>query len=175
MKLSININLKFLPMKNSNCIICGNEFKKPREGKLFCSEKCKQIHRRRKDDPESLTHEIIEEFKEAGKLEHLDIEFLEKIYLLKKKPIWRIDINEHKAFCVKYKNFNLIDYALIRKNLTGSVTLEQINEYFELISGGFNYSSDSNYNEEKYNGFVALITAGLVEFYYGEERKSGNK
>ena len=171
MKPNIIISItKIKTMKNSKCIVCGNDFE-PRKGKLFCTDKCKQAYYRNQNDPESLTHEIIEEFKEAGKLEHLDIEFLEKIYLLKNKPIWRIDINEHKAFCEKYKSFNLIDYALIRKNLTGSVTLEQINEYFELISGGFNYSSDSNYNEEKYNGFVALITAGLVEFYYGDEYK----
>ena len=28
-------------MRNSACIICGKEFE-PREGKLYCSDKCKQ-------------------------------------------------------------------------------------------------------------------------------------
>ncbi len=155
-------------MKNQKCTVCGQEFP-PRKGKLFCSDKCKQFHYRSKDDPESLTHKIVEEFKEAGQLDKLDIELLKKIYLLEKKPIWRIDINEYKAYCKKYSEDNLIDYAFIRKNLTGIVTLEQINEYIDLISPRFNTEYFGNPNESDQNEFNSLVTAGLVEFYYGDE------
>jgi len=156
-------------MKNQKCIVCGTEFT-PRRGKLFCTDKCKQLHYRSQDDPESLTYKIIEDFKEAGKLEKLDIDLLKKIYLLEKKPIWEIDVNEYKAFCLKYEECNICDYALKRKNLTGLVTLEQIKEYFDLFkdSGG----SDYPFDEKEYNEFIALITSGLVEFYYGDNYKT---
>ena len=41
-------------MKNDTCIICGNKFEYPREGKLYCSDSCKSsayINRKKEDKP----------------------------------------------------------------------------------------------------------------------------
>lgn len=161
-------------MKNSKCIVCGTEFP-PRKGKLFCSDSCKQKHYRMKDDPATVTHRIIEEFKEAGKLEKLDIDLLKTVYLLEKKPLWRIDINEYKAYCEKYGIFDISYYCLWRKNLTGEIKLEEIKEYIELMDesskDAFSMSTEV---EKEYYSFIALIFAGLVEFYYGDKYKPGN-
>jgi len=103
-------------------------------------------------------------------LEKLDIELLKKIYLLEKKPIWKIDVNEYKAFCLKFGEYNICDYALRRKNLAGLVTPEQIKEYFDLFKDGDAF--DYHFFKKEYNEFIALITSGLVEFYYGDNYKT---
>jgi len=103
-------------------------------------------------------------------LEKLDIELLKKIYLLEKKPIWKIDVNEYKAFCLKFGEYNICDYALRRKNLAGLVTPEQIKEYFDLFKDGDAF--DYHFFEKEYDEFIALITSGLVEFYYGDKYKT---
>jgi len=159
-------------MKNQECIVCGKEFP-PRKGKLFCSDKCKQLHYRSKDDPELISNKIVEKFKQTGQLDKLDVGFLKKIFLLEKKPLFRIDLNEYKAYCEKYGKIELDEYVIRRKNLTGVVSLEQIEEYIKLSNDSnafcINYCDETRY---EWNQNLALIASGLIEFYYGDQYKN---
>ena len=159
-------------MKNSCCTICGNEFE-PREGKLYCSDKCKQYaysSKKNNSTPNTKDKEIIpvKEF----------------------KPRYKIDYNEYKKFkqmlvnndkTKEAKYINIYFYAFYRKNLSGLPDIEFIYDYildaysrdFETIEYITNKESNS-YDplfyesyiktfKDRYDKFMGLYYDGEVE------------
>jgi hypothetical protein len=162
-------------MRNSICVICGQEFE-PREGKLYCSDKCKQYaYTSKKNKNESITQE---EEKKPEPVKEI-------------KPKYRFDYNEYNEFLKMMdskgngeikKCYSLTVYSFYRKNLSGISNIEFIYNYIMdmydsdfhflwwLITGDDDYSDEfyTKYikiRREKYEHFTALFHSGEVEFY----------
>jgi hypothetical protein len=101
-------------MRNRTCIICSNEFA-PREGKLYCSNACKQKgHTDKKHEATEIANmQREQEEKKAGK------KFV-------------IYFTEYQEYNKKYpdtflKEFTL--YCFFRKNWTGTFDKEKFRQY----------------------------------------------
>lgn len=106
---SVNLsNLKSnISVNNSTCIVCNNQFSKPRNGKLYCSNRCKQIGYNRKQrlipgsDQNSLSNnqETIElSTKEYTSFLKLNTKHLRLKELARRK---RISLEEEKRIDIK--------------------------------------------------------------------------
>ena len=117
-------------MKNSSCVICGKEFE-PREGKLYCSDKCKQYaYASKKNNSTPNTKEI------------------ETIPVKEIKPKYSINYNEYLEVKKMLEENNrpntakMIDicfYSFFRKNITGT---PGINFIFNYICDMYSINSD---------------------------------
>jgi hypothetical protein len=162
-------------MRNSSCIICGQDFE-PREGKLYCSDKCKQYaYTSKKNKVETIPKE--EETKPDPVPEI-------KIY-------YRIDLCEYRNVIGKCEAegkkwakdfFNIISYSFFRKNLSGISDIDFIIDYLDNISDVyrdfFYLQTDPNYDigieyyekkikflEEEFREFEVLYHSGGVQIY----------
>jgi hypothetical protein len=98
-------------MRNSICVICLNEFK-PREGKLYCSNACKQKGYLDKKRPKI---EVIKK--------DVDLNNIKKKYI--------IYFNEFKEYKLAFPNDidSFMLYCFFRKNLIGITDIKQVYDY----------------------------------------------
>ena len=100
-------------MRNSTCVICFKEFE-PREGKLYCSNACKQKgYADKKANSNAMNEKKEEQTKQEKKLQFYFAEYQEYI---KKYPE---SIHSFLLFC------------FFRKNFVGAFNAEQFNEYIK--------------------------------------------
>lgn len=104
-------------MRNNTCIICNIEFE-PREGKLYCSNSCKQ--KAFTDKKGQLGIAMVREQEKEATRKKMNLNFLEYQQYLKKYP------NGLDTFQM---------YCFFRKNLAGNPTIEQINSYIKSFTG----------------------------------------
>jgi hypothetical protein len=100
-------------MRNTTCIICLQEFK-PREGKLYCSNACKQ--KGYSDKKHQTTNTIINE---------IDLNNIKKKYI--------IYFPEFQEYQETYPNDidSFIFYCFFRKNLIGVSDVKQVYDYID--------------------------------------------
>ncbi|MBA7580153.1 hypothetical protein ES708_22044 [subsurface metagenome] len=149
-------------MKNDTCVICGKQFDKPRAGKLYCSDKCKQaafdmkIHSTGKP-------EIIKE---------------EPTHNVKLDRLYQFNLFEFEQVKEKFK-IEADIYWFLRKNLSGPVDLDQIISHVRNFTCGENgqYFYE-NYQKlghplcKSFDDFVSVLHGPGVQFYYDENLNS---
>lgn len=153
-------------MKNSKCVVCGTEFE-PREGKLYCSEKCTQYaYRQKKKDQEPEEPEAVQSL------------------TVKNDVLYSFDGREYNKVKEKFKNFkpkSIVEYAFFRRNLTGIPDFDFIAEYIDSFFP-FPGKVDANnpfYDEEhtmykSYQEFEKLYFEGRIHINFNAELSEEN-
>lgn len=104
-------------MRNNTCVICGSEFE-PREGKLYCSNACKQ--KGYSDKKQQIgEHEEKEQEIRATR---------------KQFQFYYLEFEEYRSKFPKGVS-TFILYCFFRKNLTGVTAIQQVNNYIESFNG----------------------------------------
>lgn len=133
-------------MKNTTCIICSNEFTKPRAGKLYCSAACKQ-------------QGYLKSIEQLSSLQEQEVKKTEAKYL--------VHHHEFMEFKKTYPNTILDEftmYVFFRKQLTGIVTPDKFVDYladfgsqywedFKGVDENNYYTHRTSPEREKYNEF----------------------
>jgi hypothetical protein len=137
-------------MRNSTCVICSKEFA-PREGKLYCSNACKQ--------------KAYADKKNVAIVSDTDKEQEEK-----KKKQFTIYFPEYQEYSKKYPNNKLIEFPLFcffRKNWIGEFDLIKFREYMKSYDSNFWEDFYDSWNEgkisparKKYNQFQEQFFGG---------------
>jgi len=147
-------------MRNTTCIICLNEFK-PREGKLYCSNACKQKSYSDKHHSE------------------IKIEEKEKLQNSIKKQL-EFSFTEFIEYTKKYddgiKDFKF--YCFFRKNILGTPSIEEIYSYIDNFDWDWwnDFQNDeSSIARKKYNEFVAKFFSDDVSIYFSNNITENNK
>jgi len=153
-------------MKNDTCVICGKQFDKPRAGKLYCSNKCKQAAFDMKKHSIRKTEVVKEEPNHNVKLDRLYHFNLYEFKQVKEKSgiEWEPEV-----------------YWFLRKNLSGLVDLDQIISHIQSFtccdSCGDCFFYDNYRNPghplcKSFNDFVLVLHGSGVQFYYDENLNS---
>ena len=108
-------------MKNDTCIICGEKFK-PRENKLYCSDKCKQIAYQKRIDEKNV--DVINN----------DVTVKEVV----NKKVIVFYMSEYEEVISKLpetmkKELKFEKYCFLRKNYSGKPVVEDIVKYLMLL------------------------------------------
>ena len=125
-------------MRNTTCTICFKEFE-PREGKLYCSNACKQKGYTDKK------HHTFESQKKENEV------------INEKKKI-EIHFPEFQKFNSKYPDTipTFILYCFFRKNLTGVTDIEEVYNYIKAFDSEWwqdFWSDEKSIAKRKYNEF----------------------
>jgi len=135
-------------MRNSACVICLTEFK-PREGKLYCSNACKQKGYADKKN-ESIGAKTNEQIESKDQEER------------KSKKQFTIYFPEYEKYCKDFpKSFDSFPlFCFFRKNWTGVFDSKKFNAYIESLGDSFweDFWDDHGHNDisparKKYNEF----------------------
>lgn len=141
-------------MRNNTCVICGTEFQ-PREGKLYCSNACKQKGYSDKKMQVGEREEKEQEIKTTRK----QLQF------------YYYEFEQYKS---KYPDGvgTFIIYCFFRKNLAGVISIEQVNKYIESFDSCWwnAFWGRTDWGED--TGTVAPSRKKYLEFeatYFGDE------
>jgi hypothetical protein len=144
-------------MKNDTCVICLKNFE-PRQGKLYCSDACKQqAYQSRQEEASSVE-------KKTDLLE-------ERVSI--KKPKYRFNHTEYNEYIKRYPDThinNMYRYFFFRKNLSGQLKFDEVMIYFQdFIDNGFfdriYYDRDS-IEELSLDEFTRLFYTDEVEVHF---------
>lgn len=137
-------------MKNNSCIVCGNTFE-PREGKLYCSESCKQSAYRKK----KISKDNPDEDKEK------------KTIVRKPEPMYSFDYAEYLAVKKEIDiRFDL--FCFVRRSLSGIPDISFIIDYIkeleemELVYNIYQNEKDNPMKTE-FEKFKAIFHGGMIE------------
>jgi hypothetical protein len=138
-------------MKNDTCTVCGKKFE-PRQGKLYCSESCKQaaFNERKK---------IPKDFEEGEILSHE----------IKKKVLYQFEKEEYLKVEEAYGDkLNIIEYCFMRKNLIGNPTVKEIVEYIKNF--GFEFTDPEKPDYKPYCEFLQEYQRGQINIHYNNPK-----
>ena len=138
-------------MRNTSCIICFKEFE-PREGKLYCSNACKQKGYSDKKENQIKINEKLEIHEKIKRKK--EFYFSEYLEYNKKFP------NELDSFLL---------FCFFRKNFEGEFDLEQFNKYIKSFPSDWwddFWNKENNSARKKYKEFEEKYFTDEVSIYF---------
>ncbi|MGP8216481.1 MAG: hypothetical protein ACLQQ4_13010 [Bacteroidia bacterium] len=148
-------------MRNNTCIICKTEFE-PREGKIYCSNACKQKGYSDKKLQIGAQQAKEQEVKTARKQ-------------------FQFFYPEYEEYKSKYPNDidSFLLYCFFRKNLTGVTSIEQVYNYINSFTRNWWDEFWDNYDtgivspqRKKYNEFQERYFGDEVIISFSEQAKA---
>ncbi len=142
-------------MRNNTCVVCFKEFE-PREGKLYCSNACKQ---KAFADRQQETGEIQEKEQEKQKIR-------------KQLEFYLADFQDYKKKYPKSIDSFLI-YCFFRKNFEGLFDAEQFHNYIETFEGWWweeFWNDENSIAKKKFKEFEARFFSDEVKIYFKKSR-----